>query len=331
MSVNCNRHFSSDQESPKRVLPSDWPYRDQSHFVSVGKLSWHVQVHDAKRGAGRARASSAGQSPELTLVLLHGTGASTHSWADLIEPLTEFACVVNVDLPGHGFTRGATPSMLTLPGMAHALDNLLRTMKISGDVVFVGHSAGAPLAIEWVLNHAKAPGKPTGGTEAPAPNIQHIIGLNPSLVPPPSLYTSLLGPMVAPIATSSPMTGMLTFIAANTGMVDQLLDSTGSKIPAPHRERYKFLFSQNAHVQGAMGFMAGADLPSILERGKRLTVPMSFLIGKQDSWVKEAPLKEVIAASFPKAKVMTWEGGHLIHEERPKDVARLIHDIVFMA
>jgi magnesium chelatase accessory protein len=316
MSVNCNRHFSSDQESPKSVLPSDWPYRRQSHFVSAGKLSWHVQVHDKKQGEGP------------TLVLLHGTGASTHSWADLIEPLTDFACVINVDLPGHGFTRGATPAMLTLPGMAHELDALFKAMNVSGDVVFVGHSAGAPLAIEWVLNHGKVS---DSVSDTKAIHATHIIGLNPSLVPPPPIYTTLLGPMVAPIATSSPMTGMLAYIAANTGMVDQLLDSTGSKIPAAHRERYKFLFSQNTHVQGAMGFMAGADLPSILERGKRLAVPMSFLVGKQDSWVKEAPLKEVIATSFPKAKVMTWEGGHLIHEERPRDVAKLIHDIVLMA
>lgn len=327
MSVNCNRHFSSDQESPKSVLPSDWPYRAQSHFISVGRLSWHVQVHDAKRGMGPG-----GLAP--TLILLHGTGASTHSWSDLIEPLTEFACVVNVDLPGHGFTRGAATSMLTLPGMARELDALIRAMNLSGDLVFVGHSAGAPLAIEWVLNHGKVSGtsKVSGtGTVPDTLKVRHIIGLNPSLVPPPPLYTTLLGPVVAPIATSSPMTGMLAYIAANTGMVDQLLDSTGSKIPAGHRERYKFLFSQNSHVQGAMGFMAGADLPSILERGKRLTVPISFLVGQQDSWVKEAPLKEVIAASFSKAKVITWQGGHLIHEERPRDVAKLIHDIVLMA
>lgn len=331
MSVNCNRHFSSDQESPKSVLPSDWPYRAQSHFVSVGRLSWHVQVHDAKNHSVQARGGAAPLGPP-TLVLLHGTGASTHSWADLIEPLTEFACVVNLDLPGHGFTRGASPSMLTLPGMAQELDALLRALNISGDVIFVGHSAGAPLAIEWVLNHQRPPG--TAAQARSSSNViraTHIIGLNPSLVPPPPIYTTLLGPLVAPIATSSPMTGMLAYIAANTGMVDQLLDSTGSKIPATHRERYKFLFSQNAHVQGAMGFMAGADLPSILERGKKLTVPMSFLVGKQDSWVKEAPLKEVIAASFPQSRVMTWEGGHLIHEERPKDVARLIQDIVLTA
>ena len=150
--------------------------------------------------------------------------------------------------------------------------------------------------------------------------------LNPSLVPPPPLYTTLLGPIVAPIATSGPMTGMLAFIAANTGMVDQLLDSTESKIPETHRKNYRYLFSQSNHVQGAMGFMAGADLPTILARGASLKTKISFLLGAQDTWVREAPLQKVIQESFPRARVITWPGGHLLHEERPQAVAQLIQE-----
>lgn len=292
-------------------MPPDWPHREASHFVNIGPLRWHFQFHSAHKSAS------------LTLVLLHGTGSSTHSWADLIAPLTEFACVLAIDLPGHGFTTGASTQSLTLPRMAEDFDKLLRTLGLEGDVAMVGHSAGAPLAVQWALAHGQDPKSTI--------RLKHIIGLNPSLVPPPPLYTTLLGPMVAPIATSSPMTGMLAFIAANTGMVNQLLDSTESKIPEAHRKNYRYLFSQSNHVQGAMGFMAGADLPSILARASSLSVSMSFLIGTQDSWVREAPLKEVIQTSFPKARVITWPGGHLLHEERPQDVAKLIHDIVLTA
>ncbi len=311
MTVNCNRHFLGNQAAVDRLLPPQWPFRATSSLVSAGRLTWHVQFHDAKR------------SSRTTLVLIHGTGASTHTWADLIEPLRENACVVAIDLPGHGFTRGADPAMLTLPLMANALQELLLKLKLEGDVVFIGHSAGAPLAIEWALRFATA--KPQTFTTT------HIIGLNPSLVPPPPLYTTLLGPMVAPIATSGPMTGMLAFIAANTKMVDQLLDSTESKIPEANRKHYRYLFSQPQHVQGAMGFMAGADLPSILARGKALSIPTSFLLGAQDSWVKEAPLKEVLRDAFPKARVETWPGGHLLHEERPQAVAQWIYTILFTA
>ncbi len=307
MTVNCNRHFLADRESPARVLPSDWPYRQASAFLIKGHINWHVQTFAARRPT------------PLTLLLLHGTGASTHSWSELIEPIRQFACVIAPDLPGHGFTRGATATDLTLSGMASALQDLIVAMNVQGPLVVVGHSAGAPLAIEWALQE--------GGAKTNLFTIQKIIGLNPSLVPPPTLYTSLLGPMVAPIATSSPMTGLLAYIAANTAMVDQLLDSTGSAIATHSRRHYRFLFSQSQHVQGVMGFMAGADLPAMLERSKRLTIPTAFLLGKTDPWVKEEPLQKVIATSFPKASVTVWPGGHVLHETEPKRVSEYLQTI----
>ena len=310
MTVNCNRHFSGDTEAARRLLPPDWPHRQASQMIKSGELDWHIQFHSSRKPSG------------LTLLLLHGTGSSTHSWADLIDGLREFACVLAVDLPGHGFTRGANQRMLTLPGMADELQRLFNVLQLQGQIAMVGHSAGAPLAIEWALKFARQ--------SAPL-QLAHIIGLNPSLVPPPLLYTTMLGPVVAPIATSSPMTGMLAFIAANTRMVDQLLDSTASKIPETHRRNYRYLFSQPNHVHGAMGFMAGADLPSILERGKSLRIATHFLIGAQDTWVKEGPLKEVIQTSFPRAGVTTWPGGHLLHEEKPAEVVRYIQTIIFTA
>jgi magnesium chelatase accessory protein len=293
------------------LVPTNWPYQDQSRLLQVGRLNWHWQFHPAK------------QQSNTTLILIHGTGASTHTWTDLIAPLQESACLIAIDLPGHGFTRGAEPANLTLGQMAESLQELLLALAIDGDVVFVGHSAGAPLAIEWALRF---------GNRGPQRfRTAHIVGLNPSLVPPPPIYTTLLGPMVAPIATSSPMTGMLAFIAANTKMVDQLLDSTASKIPEVNRQHYRYLFSQSAHVQGAMGFMAGADLPALLKRAATLSIPMSFLLGKNDSWVKEAPLKEVLSRSFPNSNVETWPGGHLLHEERPQAVAQWIQTRRFTA
>jgi magnesium chelatase accessory protein len=311
MTVNCNRHFSGDPDSAKKLVPTNWPYREASRLIPIGGLNWHVQFHDAKKPS------------RTTIVLIHGTGASTHTWAELIEPLRQSACLVVIDLPGHGFTQGAAPSSLTLPLMANALQELFLQLKLEGDVALVGHSAGAPLAIEWALRFSRQGPQRFRTT--------HILGLNPSLVPPPSLYTTLLGPVVAPIATSSPMTGMLAFIAANTKMVDQLLDSTASSVSERSRVHYRYLFAQPSHVQGAMGFMAGADLPSILSRSTTLDVPTSFLLGAQDTWVKEAPLKDVLRDAFPKSKVETWPGGHLLHEERPQAVANWIYTILFTA
>jgi magnesium chelatase accessory protein len=308
MTVNCNRHIEGDRETPGRELPADWPWRRASLFVRSGQLRWHLQYHPSERETGNI------------LLLLHGTGASAHSWADLIPLLTPHSCVLTLDLPGHGYTLGATSRDLTLPGMATALAQLLQGLALKGRLVVAGHSAGAPLAIQWALDH--------GAGKQEGLQLAGIIGLNPSLVPPPSLYTLMLGPVIAPLATSGPVTQLLAYIAGNTGMVDQLLDSTGSHIPQAQRTHYRALFRRPEHVQGAMGFMAAADLPALLEKGRRTVTPIHFLLGEQDPWVRAAPLRDVIRKYFPAATTLMWPGGHLIHEERPGDVARMILDVL---
>ena len=51
----------------------DWPNRAASRFVRAGGLDWHVQTM--------------GQGP--TVWLIHGTGAATHSWRDILPLLAQ--------------------------------------------------------------------------------------------------------------------------------------------------------------------------------------------------------------------------------------------------
>jgi len=67
----------------------DWPNRDASRFVRAGGLRWHVQ----KTGTGPV------------LLLVHGTGAATHSWRELAPLLARRFTVIAPDLPGPGFTQ----------------------------------------------------------------------------------------------------------------------------------------------------------------------------------------------------------------------------------
>ena len=88
----------------------DWPNRAASRFYSAGGITWHVQI--------------TGQGPVLLLV--HGTGAATHSWRDLLPPLRQNFTVIAPDLPGHGFTSQPDKAGMTLPGMARGIAGLLR-------------------------------------------------------------------------------------------------------------------------------------------------------------------------------------------------------------
>lgn len=279
-------------------LPHDWPHRAFSRSVAVDAIRWHVQV--------------AGSGPAI--LLLHGTGSSAHSWADLLPALSKVATVVAPDLPGHGFTTGAAFADLAMPQIARALDGLLGALEVPPVRLVVGHSTGAALALQWAL-------------QQPPGLLRAIIGLNPSLVPPPDLYTILMAPLVHPLATAPWFTAWLASLGRREGMVNSLLDSTRSKLPVAQRKCYARLFSDPRHVHGAMGFMAATDLNTLLRQAQGLTVPLTLVRGSHDHWVPERHLRRVIARHFPAARVLAWEGGHVLHEEQPDQAIRLVSEV----
>ena len=280
--------------APSRV-PADWPHRSHSLGLRVGPLDWHVQ----RMGAGP------------TVLLLHGSGASAHSWAELMPLLAPHATVLAPDLPGHGFTLGAGLRELSLPAVAQSLQALLNALALPAPTLVVGHSAGVALALRWALSQA---------TVAP----QGILGFNPSLIAPPAVYTRLLGPLITPLATSGPVASLLAGLSGRSGLVGRLLNSTGSRTSPAQRARYEALFRNPAHVRGAMGFMAAADLDSLLTSTAGLGGRCHFVLGAQDAWIPEAPLRRVIGAAMPSAQVETWPGGHLLHEVEPERAARRV-------
>ena len=282
---------------PPRI-PLDWPNRRHSRGVAIGKLDWHVQL--------------AGAGP--VVLLLHGSGASAHSWADVFSAMAESATVVAPDLPGHGYTRGATLSELTLPRIAADLTALLAALGLDAPALVVGHSSGAALALRMALGTQLAP--------------RRVLGFNPSLIAPPDIYTRVFGPLITPLATSSPVSSLLAMMANRSGMIDGLLDSTGSNLSREQRARYATLFADAQHVRGALGFMAAADLPALLDDARGTAVPCSVVLGAQDAWIPGRPLRDVIARHLPSAVIDTWDGGHLLHEIEPLRAATLALDLL---
>ena len=92
---------------PDRI-PADWPLRDCSKFIHCGEILWHTQ----RIGAGPV------------VLLLHGTGASSHSMAGLATLLSrQFTCVL-IDLPGQGFTPALGERKHLLSAMSSAVADL---------------------------------------------------------------------------------------------------------------------------------------------------------------------------------------------------------------
>jgi magnesium chelatase accessory protein len=299
--------------SPPAALPADWPHREASRRLAAGGFDWHVQCFAPPRTGAPV------------VWLLHGSGASAHSFADVVPHLAPHAAVVVPDLPGHGFTRAEAgrAARYSLPAVAAALQALGRALHpgfgAAAPALLAGHSAGAALALRWALDH------PRRGDAPPAPA---VLGLNPSLVAPPAAYTTFVAPLLHPLFTSGPAASFFAATAGVGGMVDRLLASTRSAVPTAQRARYRRLFGRVEHVQGTLAFMAAADLPALTAEGPRLASPLTFVVGEDDDWVPPRRLDPVIARAFPQATVLRRRGGHLMHEAEPAWAAGLIRSLL---
>jgi magnesium chelatase accessory protein len=275
-------------------VPYDWPNRQISRSVQVAGLTWHVQI--------------SGKGP--LILLLHGTGSSTHSWAELTPLLNQEAQILNVDLPGHAFTQGASVESLKLEEIASNLIALIEELKLPWPTMVVGHSAGAPLALAFAVQAKIKP--------------RVIIGFNPSLIPPPPSYTQFFGPMLGPVTKSATLASILAKIAPLSGMTDRLLDSTNTNLPETNRNYYRRLFTSPEHVRGAMNFMASANINQVLSASSSLPSKLIWVIGESDQWVPELGLQKIIRQYFPKSTAMHWQGGHIMHEVETAKSADLI-------
>jgi magnesium chelatase accessory protein len=272
----------------------DWPNAGQSRFVKAGELTWHVQI--------------AGSGP--VLLLLHGTGASTHSWRDLLSLLTPYFTVVAPDLPGHGFTRGTLTGGPTLSNVAMAVAGLMAELDLKPSVI-AGHSAGAAIGLRMVLDGRASP--------------RGFVALSAALLPFPGLAAHLF-PTLAKVLFLNPFAPhIFARMAGPLREVDRFMSkSTGSKIDATGVELYARLFRKAGHIRGTIAMMANWDLEPLKRDLSHLAVPVRVLHGDCDAAIPLAKAREA-AALIPDAQLHVLEGlGHLAHEEAPEQVADLI-------
>lgn len=275
----------------------DWPNRESSRFVTVGGLRWHVQEMGPDDGP--------------VLLLLHGTGAATHSWGGLMPLLARRFRVIAPDLPGHGFTGPLPMHRLSLPGVAGAVGQLIEGLEIQPGLA-VGHSAGAAILCRMALD----------GTIDPA----LIVSLNGALKPFPGLAGAIFPP-IAKLLFTNPL--VPRFFAWSAGLdggkrARKLIADTGSEVDARTLGHYVDLMRCPGHAHGALGMMAGWDLGGFQADLPGLRTPLVLVAGALDRTV-DPEVADRVAGMVHAGRAVHLEGlGHLAHEEDPARLAALI-------
>ncbi len=286
----------------------DWPHREASRFVVAGGVRWHVQRF------ARDTAALATSAPAPLALLLHGTGASGHSWMPMLPWLRQHFDVMSVDLPGHAFSSLPAARQSTLPGMAQAAGALVQLLGAQPDVV-IGHSAGAALGARMCLDGLVKP--------------RLLISLNGAFLPLGGL-AGVLFPPVAKVMAALPFAPrFFAGQASDPRSVERLIDSTGSTLDAEARAFYARLVRNPGHVAGALAMMANWDVNPLLRDLPRLAPKLVLVVADKDLTVPPAQ-GERVRSMWPDPSAVELHRvsglGHLAHEEDPAQVAALCVD-----
>ena len=274
-----------------------WPYSEYSKFLETDNFVWHYQL--------------IGKPGNPIILLIHGAGASSHSWANLIPKLHEFQ-VLAVDLPGHRFSKikkGIRPQHDTI---VRDLIILFESLKIKPNV-FVGHSIGAVIVLSLSVIY-----------EGPLSSIVLINGALEKFEGP----AGTIFPLMARVFYASPLTKywIRLFNSAETSL-RKFLSISGSNLNSKNIDYYMKLMTDENHVTGTLAFISNWNIGDIEKKLKKVSVPTLFLAGMRDGIVNYKTSVRAHKKAF-NAKIKLFESeGHLIHEVSSAKIAKEINSL----
>lgn len=281
---------------------ANWPHAAASRFVEAGGWRWHVQRFDPPPSPAHPAAG--------TVLLLHGTGASGHSFRQLAPLLAAaHAQVLVPDLPGHAFTQSLGARDVSLPAVAAAVAALLASLQARPTLI-VGHSAGAAIGAQMCLAGLAAP--------------ERLVSINGALLPLQGPLQQWFSPLAKWLVANPLVPHLFAWQAAQPGVVDRLLASTGSRLDDDGVALYGRLVADARHAAGALRLMASWHLAPLAAALPQLETPLQLLAGENDGTVPPAQARQVQQRVGSARLVMLPGLGHLAHEEDPHAVLAAI-------
>ena len=271
-----------------------WPYYKYSKFLETDNFLWHYQL--------------IGKPNKPTILLIHGAGASSHSWSNLIPKLPEFQ-ILMVDLPGHRFSKikkGIRPQHDII---VKDLVVLFKSLKIKPNV-FVGHSIGAVIVLSL-----------SGIYKGPLSSIVLINGALERFEGP----AATIFPLMARVFYASPLTKywIKLFNSAEKSL-RKFLSISGSNLTSKNIDYYVKLMTDEDHITGTLAFISSWNIGDIEKKLEKIKVPSLFLAGKRDGIVNYKTSVRANKKAF-NAKIKIFEReGHLMHEVSSSKVAEEI-------
>ena len=279
-----------------RTAAAFWPGADDSQFVDVPGGPLHVRI------------SGTGED----LLLLHGAGASGHSFDGVAQTLQRHYRLIIPDLPGQGFSSLLAPEKVGLPEFANYLISLMEKLDASPRWI-IGHSAGAALATQLALQTIAPP--------------KGILCINGAFNPFGSIAAPIFSKAARVLARNQWLPKLLASPALRWRGTPAMLSDTGSSVDPLMSQCYETLLSNPDHIAGTLRMMAGWDLPPLLTRLSQLQMPV-WLIGTEGDKTIPPERSLSVAKRLQHGRCFRLPAlGHLAHEEDPEAIVKIFHEM----
>lgn len=285
-------------DRPVGSLITRWaPAGSASQFVEVRGM----QVHLRDEGP---------RSDAEPIVLLHGTGASLHTWDGWVQELAQTRRVIRFDLPGFGLTgpyRGAWLAhgeRYTLGNYAKFLVAALDVLGVSQPVVLGGNSLGGQIA--WETADYLRTSQPQ--------RVARLILLDSAGYP----FESSSAPMAFRIARIKALAPLLERTLPRAMIEASVRDVYGDpcKITPALIDRY-FELTLRQGNRRALGLRMRENLADAPERIALIKQPTLIIWGGQDRLIPPSNATR-FAQDIAGAKLVMFDAlGHVPHEEDP--------------
>ena len=275
-------------------------------FVSLNGLDVHIEKQEY---TGTCTCNAP------LIVLMHGFGASTFSWRDVIDPLSAAGTVVAYDRPGFGFTERPTSWTGENPygfaGNFALLDALIERFGAGKEIVLVGHSAGGQLAAEYTrLNPTK---------------VQRLVLADPAIL------TTGAGPEWLNVVLRIPQMDSLgpLLVAGIASSGDDLLRQSYDNQAALTPEVYDGYHQPLKVIGWERGFWEFTTAPranDLVANLATIATPTLLITGDNDTVVPTSDTEKLATLMPNTTLVVIPQSGHLPQEEQAALFATALTD-----
>lgn len=280
------------RDIPLEVLKQKYANAD-SRFISIEGMPVHYRMEG-------------NMADSIPLLLLHGTGASLHTWDGWVDRMKSSKKIIRLDLPAFGLT-GPSPSREYAPEMfQRVVIALLDSLNVHL-VDIAGNSLGGRIAWYTTLRHPD--------------RVRKLILIDAVGYP----MQQGNQPLAFRLATIPILNKVLTFITPRSVVKSTLLNlySDDTKVTDDLVDRYFELALRPGNRQAFIDRARPFYGDSTYTRMSKITQPTLILWGEEDYFV---PIS--MAGKFERdlpndTLVIVPHSGHMPMEETPEETSRL--------